>query len=297
MLYCWLSPSTLLSLSRRESYLQIVDALGKWSLIDFYVMMLMLCAFYLQLYILASKIHVDVSVKPNWGFYGFLLATMMSLGLGHLVLACHRLVTEPKAPSGEREREIEGERESVGEREREKESVSLSSMTFLLSLSPSSSDSSYTSLSSSEETERERERETEREDEREREKVNMLSIHLTSFGSLLLFFFLSLTVLFTIAGTFLKTMEFDFKGLVGLMLKGDDIASYSYVSIGGTIPEHSGMPNDFGVRWLQASFYLFGLAMPLGYLAVTYVLWFVPLSLSRLRQLHVLSEGMSTFYI
>ena len=49
MLFSWAAPSTLLTMHRRETYLQVVDALGKWSLIDFYVMMLML--------------HVDVSER------------------------------------------------------------------------------------------------------------------------------------------------------------------------------------------------------------------------------------------
>ena len=38
----------------------------------------------------------QVTVLPRWGFYSFLLATMISLGLGHIILACHRLIIEPK---------------------------------------------------------------------------------------------------------------------------------------------------------------------------------------------------------
>lgn len=88
-------PVKLLSTQRREALLIVLEALGKWSLIDFFVMILFLCAFYLQLAI-GPSILVDVTVKPGWGFYSFLLATMISLGLSHIILTCHRLIVEPK---------------------------------------------------------------------------------------------------------------------------------------------------------------------------------------------------------
>ena len=43
-----------------------------------------------------THIPSQVTVLPRWGFYSFLLATMISLGLGHIILACHRLIIEPK---------------------------------------------------------------------------------------------------------------------------------------------------------------------------------------------------------
>ena len=56
---------------------------------------------------LAPGLEVKVIVEPNWGFYAFLLATMCSLGLGHLVLACHRLIAETKIPP------LEGSTEAI----------------------------------------------------------------------------------------------------------------------------------------------------------------------------------------
>ncbi len=79
-------------MSSRESVLTWLDGLGKWSLIDFFVMILMLCAFFFELHI-----GPEMLVLPKWGFYDFLLATMISLGLGHIILACHRLVVEHNA--------------------------------------------------------------------------------------------------------------------------------------------------------------------------------------------------------
>lgn len=95
MLTAWLAPPAILTIERRESVLTVLDVLGKWSLIDFFVMILMLCAFYFNIY-LADRATIEVTVLPRWGFYSFLLATMVSLGLGHIILACHRLIIEPK---------------------------------------------------------------------------------------------------------------------------------------------------------------------------------------------------------
>jgi hypothetical protein len=104
MLVCWVLPTSALPLRYRDSTLLWLDILGKWSLLDTYVMVMMMVAFNFNL-LVAPGIEVIVYVVPNWGFYGFLLATMTSLGLGHLVLACHRLVSEPKVPSDDLETE------------------------------------------------------------------------------------------------------------------------------------------------------------------------------------------------
>ena len=76
---CWVAPSQILSIKKREDWLRLMDILGKWSLIDFFVMVMMMCAFMFNL-VLGENLAVIVTVVPGWGFYGFLLATMVSLG-------------------------------------------------------------------------------------------------------------------------------------------------------------------------------------------------------------------------
>ena len=49
---------------------------------------------------LAAAVHapvviVRIFVEANWGFYGFLLATMVSIILSHIILGCHRYAEEP----------------------------------------------------------------------------------------------------------------------------------------------------------------------------------------------------------
>ena len=81
---CWVAPSGFISIQRRETVLKVMDALGKWSLIDFFVMIMFMCAFYFQIVLGGTStpaLNILVTVVPKWGFYSFLLATMMSLGL------------------------------------------------------------------------------------------------------------------------------------------------------------------------------------------------------------------------
>jgi len=90
-------------------------------------------------------------------------------------------------------------------------------------------------------------------------------------------------------------MKFEFKGAVGWILHDAAVVDYSFVSVGMTIPPHSGVPNDFAVRWMQISFFLFGVGMPLALLLALLVLWVFPMSISRQRQLFVLAEVLNAW--
>ena len=76
----------------RATTLRVVDALGKWSLIDAFVMVLFRVAFRLQLQTHAHDgdewASVDVEVEPKWGFHAFVLATIVSLAVGHIARHC-----------------------------------------------------------------------------------------------------------------------------------------------------------------------------------------------------------------
>ena len=76
----------------RGQLLLALDSLGKFSLVDTYVLVLMMVAFRYHLrFFDGDVIGLDVAVVPHYGFYGFLLATTLSLGLGHDAVYCHRL--------------------------------------------------------------------------------------------------------------------------------------------------------------------------------------------------------------
>jgi uncharacterized paraquat-inducible protein A len=70
MLICWVSK---LSIKSREYLLMAIDMLGKWSLIDAFVMTLMMVAF--QFHVGTGNVpgmdpaNANVYVQPHWGFY------------------------------------------------------------------------------------------------------------------------------------------------------------------------------------------------------------------------------------
>ena len=87
MIYCWIIPSA--DQQRRERYLLILDALGKFSLVDVYVLILFVVAFRFHLAV-SDNLIMDIYVTPVYGFFSFLIATCISLLLGHAVLYFHR---------------------------------------------------------------------------------------------------------------------------------------------------------------------------------------------------------------
>ena len=81
MMFCWCAPPRILSVRNRDRFLLWLDALGKWSLIDAYVLVLMMVAFRFHIATTASMTYLphnfvilDVIVEPQWGIYGFLVA-------------------------------------------------------------------------------------------------------------------------------------------------------------------------------------------------------------------------------
>lgn len=89
MLVSWISPVSIMSFETKEWLLILLDALGKYSLVDSFVLVLMLVSF---------KFHIDFPgigfidsyVIPAFGFYLFLMATVLSLIIGHGVTFLHR---------------------------------------------------------------------------------------------------------------------------------------------------------------------------------------------------------------
>ena len=109
MLSAWISSEKLLGFERRETLLIWLDAFGKYSLVDSFVLVLMLVSFRfhvdLDLPILSV---IDSFVIPRDGFYTFLLATVLSLIIGHMVTFLHRYSLMPEFTSN-----IQSKRESI----------------------------------------------------------------------------------------------------------------------------------------------------------------------------------------
>lgn len=93
MLVSWLLPEQYLSLKRRESLLIWLDALGKYSLVDSYVLVLTLVSFRFHIDIPGIG-SIDSYVTPTFGFYLFMMSTVSSLVVGHAVTFLHRRSTD-----------------------------------------------------------------------------------------------------------------------------------------------------------------------------------------------------------
>jgi hypothetical protein len=265
MFLSWILPTSILTLSRRDNGLIWLDILGKWSLIDAYVMVLMMVAFNFTLAI-APGLKVIVYVVPGWGFYGFLLATMCSLGLGHLVVACHRLIAETKIPPHDDQAESMMNHKYTVQICSTPTSASTSTSTLDLSISP-----------------------------QQKYIWKQKSVTVTTFGKIVMVLILLLVILTIIAGAFMLTFQFEIKGLTGYLLGDDANSPYSLVSVGTMLPKASGSPHAFGVRWIQASYLAFGLGFPLAFVAALIFLWLTPLTMKFQKGVVVATEVMNAW--
>ncbi|KAH0795623.1 hypothetical protein GPJ56_000502 [Histomonas meleagridis] len=107
MTLIWILPTNILSERRRKSFLHMLDVLGKWSLVDSYVMILMLVAFHFAIDIpnisttVGEQFVANLWVYPAYGFVTLLLATVFSLALSHIIIGIVRHVDDEKDPHEE----------------------------------------------------------------------------------------------------------------------------------------------------------------------------------------------------
>lgn len=84
-LLCWVLPERRLALQSRERIAFWVDALGKWSLVDVYIVVFLISAF--QLHVdLTETLKLDLEILPNTGFFVFQAAVVISMILSHVVV-------------------------------------------------------------------------------------------------------------------------------------------------------------------------------------------------------------------
>ena len=110
MLISFILPASLFNKKKRGKILIILDALGKWSILDSYVMILMLVAFHFHIEFPVVKPSeakegsiVDVFVYAAYGFFTLILGTIISLFLSHIITHLHRSLDEhPDQNKGEK---------------------------------------------------------------------------------------------------------------------------------------------------------------------------------------------------
>ena len=107
MLISFLTPTSILKKRKRESILLFLDATGKWSILDSYVMTLMLVAFHFHIKFpiigkdVTENALIDVYVYAATGFVTLITGTCFSLALSHIITHLHRGLDEhPDQNSG-----------------------------------------------------------------------------------------------------------------------------------------------------------------------------------------------------
>mmetsp|Transcript_99971 Transcript_99971/g.264149 ORF Transcript_99971/g.264149 Transcript_99971/m.264149 type:complete len:431 (-) Transcript_99971:51-1343(-) len=83
MLFCWHAPIERLSLGGRERLLNFLDEYGKYSLIDSWLTILALESYKVEWYSADKDVSVMVDAVPMMAFFAFVIASVLSLVMGH----------------------------------------------------------------------------------------------------------------------------------------------------------------------------------------------------------------------
>jgi len=97
----WFAPTSLVPISRRGSILLWLDWLGKWSMIDIFVLIICLAAFRVSvnspsdLTLLPVGFYsLDLLVVPLWGLYANMIAQLVSQLSSHFIIHYHRRIAK-----------------------------------------------------------------------------------------------------------------------------------------------------------------------------------------------------------
>ena len=101
VMYLWFAPSRLVSVRRRESLLLWLDALGKWSFVDIFVLIMSVPSFRVSIsspdnvsFLPPELYTLNLLVIPCWGLYSNMIAQILSQFTSHLIIHCHRKILQ-----------------------------------------------------------------------------------------------------------------------------------------------------------------------------------------------------------
>eukprot|EP00948_MAST-09A_sp_MAST-9A-sp1_P001989 g1989.t1 len=110
MIFLWFAPPTWCAPSSRGTMFLWLDVLGKWSMIDIFVLVMSMIAFRLRivspetfLALPPNFYVVDLIVVPVWGLYANIIAQLLSQLVSHVVIYYHRnVISAAEEETGER---------------------------------------------------------------------------------------------------------------------------------------------------------------------------------------------------
>jgi len=96
----WICPTSLVGSKTRGSILHWLDVLGKWSMVDIFVLLLTLASFNLNIlspnvsFLPKDLYNVQLMVVPMWGLYSNMTAQLVSQVSSHIIIAYHNKSTK-----------------------------------------------------------------------------------------------------------------------------------------------------------------------------------------------------------
>jgi hypothetical protein len=199
-----------------------------------------------------------------------------NLLLGHVAINCHRIVTDaPSVTDGCDKEAVQEEREAV------KDHIFCWRYVHVGSTTKCQNKEEFNTLES---------KSASASASRTVSTLKKERFQFTMLGKTVVTVLLVGCMFLVIAGVFLLSFVYHFKGLVGLLLGSAADTQYSVISTGTTVPSASGAPDSFIVRWIQVCFFGFGVVMPLFFLCVMLVVWVIPLRRGVHRSFVIVAE-------
>lgn len=105
-LFIWFAPPKWLSSKRRGKILHWLDVLGKWSVVDVFVLLMTLASFNISVkspdhldFLPEDLYSINMMVVLMWGLYANMLAQLVAQLLSHIIIHYHRKTTKAAAKS------------------------------------------------------------------------------------------------------------------------------------------------------------------------------------------------------
>ncbi len=271
MAFCYYMPGYVVDPQWRGRILFFLDVMGKWSILDVFVLVMMMAAFRMHIappsntgFLPNQFLIADVVVNPHWGIFGFVIAATFSICANFMIVRLHR------------------------------DSASLGKTKLAGALSPKSDDGNDAVIVTASGV---------KKSKSASKKVSIANFVLTDslgyvsytkWGKLVVTALLLISLgLFTV-GTFVQSFRFTFQGLVTLALNwsSTSIKSYSLWSIAAELSGQAGttFASQAGIFFLQFSFLVVAFVIPVARILVMLVLWVVPLDVKTQHNLQEASE-------
>eukprot|EP00475_Leptophrys_vorax_P026933 TRINITY_DN3832_c0_g1_i1.p1 TRINITY_DN3832_c0_g1~~TRINITY_DN3832_c0_g1_i1.p1 ORF type:complete len:1449 (-),score=387.28 TRINITY_DN3832_c0_g1_i1:41-4387(-) len=277
MLYCWFQNPEKLTPRTRHRILHWLDILGKWAMIDIYVMIILMVAFKVRLatpngiaYLPDNFVLANLFVMPGWGAFAFVIAIFLQLAANNIILQMD--IRVQKLADTEQVELLKKQKKEI-ETGQEEADIPIPDVDY-------DYDARAEALRVIEKSDIEAEIEK-LEVERELDVL----VKLRKRGQVVAFLLLISSLLLLVIGAMLPTFNFQFLGLVGFVMGPSALARFSIIQVANGL-----LQPDAGFIFLALAFLLFAFIMPVLVLLVLTVLWVVPVKFELQMRLLKLLE-------